>query len=87
MNRTSSIITVVVYSPNHAEPRHFEWEAELLVGKAAIAAAEAFGIFVGETKPTFRNEAGDILDTAVTLAEAGVHEGSKLELVSSGGGV
>ena len=87
MTTTTGTITVLVFSPNHTEPKRFTWKTEYTVGRAAIEAAEAFGIRVGETKPTFRNQAGELLDITASLAEAGVREGDKLELVTSGGGV
>jgi hypothetical protein len=84
---TTSTITVIVYSPNHTDPKRFTWSTGHTLGRAAIEAAEAFGLFVGQTKPTFRNQAGELLDITASLAEAGVQEGDKLDLVTSGGGV
>lgn len=87
MTTATRTITVIVCSPNHTESKRFTWKHGHTVGRAAIEAAEAFGICVGQTKPTFRNEAGELLDITASLAEASVCEGDKLELVTSGGGV
>ena len=84
---SEKFITVFVFSPNHTQPTRFEWDPGLTVGEAALAAAKEFRLQVGETKPTLQNSDGEVLDTGVTLAEAGVCNSDRFELVTSGGGV
>lgn len=87
MTTSTGTITVIIFSPNHPDSKRFEWGVAHTIGRAAIEAAKAFGICVGEMTPTFLNESGEVLDLTSSFADSGVCEGDKLELVTSGGGV
>lgn len=78
-------IEVEVYAPVEPAPKHFTFSVNVLVGVAAQEAATAFGY--GPGKPTFQIEDGAALDRSMTLEQAGVRDGDKLELVDASGGV
>jgi hypothetical protein len=78
-------VVVIVFAPKDLEPKRFRFRSDETVGSAAKVAADAFG-YEGGT-PSFQTENGAVLDRNRTLAEAGVRNGEKLELVDAGGGV
>lgn len=78
-------VEVEVYAPVEPTPKHFTFASSELVGEAAQESATAFGY--GPGKPTFQTEDGRALDRAMTLEQAGVDNGDKLELVDASGGV
>lgn len=79
-------LTVEVFAPTDRHPRRFAFNRTETVGAAAESAARDFGLH--PTAPSFEVEGTKIpLDRSKTLADAGVHDGEKLELVDVGGGV
>jgi hypothetical protein len=79
-------VTVHVITPSDPKPRKFTFPTSETVGAAAEQAAASFGLHF--TAPSFEIEGTrDVLDRSKTLAEVGVHEGEKIELVDVGGGV
>lgn len=82
---TQRELHVEVFSPRDPNPKHFAWSPDLTVGQAAVEAAASFGYVGGN--PTLQNSAGAALDRSVTLDQAGVRNGDRLELVDAGGGV
>lgn len=77
---------VKVVTPSDSKPREFTFPSTETVGAAATDAANAFGLH--PTAPSFEVEPKEVvLDRSKTLAEAGVHDGDRLELVDVGGGV
>ena len=79
-------VHVEVYAPKDVEPKHFTFATTELVGDAAKVAAAAFG--VQSNNPSFQSvKTKAVFDRSQTLAQAGVDNGDKLELVDIGGGV
>jgi len=80
-------IRVIVFSPRTPEPKEFFWRRNMLVGDAAKLAATAFGYVGGN--PGLQTDATppQVLDNKKTLEAEHIHNGSKLELLDSGGGV
>ena len=78
-------IKVEVCVPSAVESKYFKWHKRTKVGDAADEVARAFGLSVEEA--TFQTCNDDVLDRSKTLAEEGIEDGDKLELVSAGGGV
>lgn len=77
-------ITVTVFALNSTEGKEFIWEKTMKVRDAAAEAAAAFGI--SDENATLSKD-GTALDRDKPLVAAGVDDGDKLELVSTGGGV
>jgi len=82
----SNTVHVIVRSPRVAKPKEFTFPSDEKVGAAASQAGEAFGYPKG-LNLTFENEKEQVLNRDQTLAQAGVDNGDKLELVDTGGGV
>jgi hypothetical protein len=82
---TQHELHVEVFSPREPHPKPFAWPKTLTVGQAAQQAATAFGYVSGN--PTLQNSVGDALDRSLTLEQAGIHDGDKLEVIDAGGGV
>jgi len=80
-------IRVIVFSPRTPEPKEFFWRRNMLVGDAAKAAATAFGYVGGNPGLQTDTTPPRVLDNKKTLEAEDVHNGSKLELLDSGGGV
>jgi len=79
-------VHVIVHSPREPKPKEFTFPSDDKVGAAASQAGEAFGYPKG-LNLTFENAKHDVLNRDLTLAQAGVDNGDKLELVDTGGGV
>ncbi|MGD9711262.1 MAG: hypothetical protein AB7V46_04250 [Thermomicrobiales bacterium] len=77
-------LKVTVFAPRSPDGKKFKWDRDMTVGAAADEAAKEFGYAQGT--PTLAKR-GTALDRDKGLAEAGVHNGDKLELVDIGGGV
>jgi hypothetical protein len=75
---------VKVKAPRDPEPKEFVWDEHLLVGEAAQEAATAFGYSGGVASLVHHNEA---LASDLELHAAGVHNGERLDLLDTGGGV
>jgi len=85
-NHDRSSLHVTVVTPSDSKPREFAFSGTETVGAAANDVANAFGLH--PTVPSFEVERQElVLDRSKTLAEAGVHDGDRLELVDVGGGV
>jgi hypothetical protein len=80
-------IKVIVYSPRSPHPKEFEWRKTLRIGEAAREAATAFGYKGGNPGLQTTANPPRVLDNNKTLAEEHVHNGEKLELIDTGGGV
>ncbi|MGH7281973.1 MAG: hypothetical protein ACRELY_10645 [Polyangiaceae bacterium] len=78
-------MTVEVFAPKEIDGKKFTFRSNLKVGTAAHEAAVAFG-YPKDTKATFKH-GKKVLDADKTLEESHVHDGEKLELVDTGGGV
>lgn len=78
-------VTLVVGAPKEPEPKALRFPWGDTVGEAANVAATDFGYADGN--PSFQTSSGAVLDRTLTLREAGVHDGEKVELVDAGGGV
>lgn len=83
----SDTVKVIVYSPRSPQPKEFEWRRTLRVGEAAREAATAFGYQGGNPGLQTTANPPRVLDNNRTLAEENVHNGEKLELIDTGGGV
>lgn len=77
-------VTVTVFAPRDPDGDPFTWNKHQTVGVAAQEVADAFGYSPGT--PTLAKD-GVALDRDKQLVAAGVHEGDRLELVDTGGGV
>jgi len=82
----SEVVNVIVFSPREPKPKEFKFPKSENVGAAASQAGEAFGYPKG-LNLTFENSKKTVLDRNLTLAQVGVDNGDKLELVDTGGGV
>jgi hypothetical protein len=80
-------IRVIVFSPRSPQPKEFNWRKTLRVGEAAREAATAFGYQGGNPGLQTTGNPPRVLDNNRTLAEEHVHNGEKLELIDTGGGV
>jgi hypothetical protein len=80
-------IKVIVFSPRSPNPKEFEWRKNLRVGEAAREAANAFGYQGGNPGLQTTANPPRVLDNNKTLGEEHVHNGEKLELIDTGGGV
>ena len=78
-------VHVEALSPREPHPKPFTWPSSMTVGQAALEAATAFGYVGGN--PTLQNSTGKALDRSLTLEQAGVRDGDKLEVIDAGGGV
>jgi hypothetical protein len=78
-------LTVIVFAPREPNPKTFEFRRTETVRDSARTAADAFGYEGGN--PSFETEHHVVLDRDKTLAEAGVHDDERLNLVDVGGGV
>src|ERR1700740_1433160 len=83
----SDTVKVIVYSPRSPQPKEFTWPKTLRVGEAAREAATAFGYQGGNPGLQTTANPPRVLDNNKTLAEEHVHNGEKLELIDTGGGV
>ena len=83
--RDDGELTVLVFTPRVAKPKHFTWPETLLVGTAADEAAAKFEYEAGT--PTFQDKDKAVLDRSKTLQAEGVKDHDRLELVDTGGGV
>lgn len=83
--QTQRDVHVELFSPRDLQPKPFTWPRTLTVGQAAQEAATAFGYVGGN--PTLQNSMGQALDRSFTLAQAGIRDGDKLEVIDAGGGV
>jgi hypothetical protein len=81
----SNHVHVIVFSPREPRPREFDFPSTETVGAAASTAGTAFGYPAGLNLTFERGKT--VLNRGETLAAAGVHNGDKLELVDTGGGV
>lgn len=79
-------VHVIVSSPREPKPKEFTFPSDEKVGAAASQSGVAFGYPSG-LNLTFENAKHDVLNRDLTLAQAGVDNGDKLELVDTGGGV
>ncbi len=77
---------VIVQSPRVTKPKEFTFPSEEKVSAAASQAGVAFGYPPG-LNLTFETAKDEVLNRDLTLAQAHVHNGDKLELVDTGGGV
>jgi hypothetical protein len=84
---THQTVKVIVFAPRSPNPKEFTWEKTLTVGQAAREAATAFGYKA--TSPGLQTDSNPprTLDNGNTLAQEGVDNGDKLELIDTGGGV
>jgi len=82
--REDDDIVVTVFAPRSPRPKHFTWDADLLVSTAAQEAAKAFDYDAGS--PGLQ-EGERILDGDKSLEDTGVEQGDELELFDTGGGV
>lgn len=80
-------VNVIVYSPRTPAPKHFKWQKTMRVGEAAKEAAAEFGYQAGNPGLQTTGEPPHVLDNNRTLAEEHVENGTKLELIDTGGGV
>ena len=80
-------VTVIVFSPRSPHPKEFTWRESLTVGEAAREAATAFGYQGGNPGLQTTTMPPRVLDNNKTLAAEHVHNGEKLELIDTGGGV
>jgi hypothetical protein len=78
-------LSVIVLAPREPDPRTFKFLRTETVRNSARTAADAFGYEGGN--PSFETEHHVVLDRDKTLAEAGVRDGERLQLVDVGGGV
>ena len=78
---------VIVFSLRTPEPKEFTWEPTMTIGAAATAAASAFGYEPGNFGLETTGEHGHVLENNKTLEGEQIHDGEKLELISTGGGV
>ena len=78
---------VVVFAPRSPNPKPFTWAPSLTVGAAARQAAAAFGYSGGNPGLQTEGKVPRVLDNNKTLAGENVHDGDKLELIDTGGGV
>jgi hypothetical protein len=78
-------IVVIIFAPKDVEPKRFRFPTDETVGAAAKVAADAFGYAGGN--PSFQTQGGTVLDRNLTLADAGVRDREKLDLVDAGSGV
>jgi hypothetical protein len=84
-NTETKTIEVIVDAPKDPEPKTFRFAESETVGDAAKRAAAEFGY--GPGNPSLQTRDGKVLDRSLTLKQAGVHNGERLELVDAGGGV
>ena len=77
-------ITLTIFSPSARTPRDFTWPASTIVGEAAKEAAAGFGVEI--ENPTFQRDNDEVIDRSITLRAAALREGTRLELVGTGGG-
>ncbi len=78
-------LVLIVFAPKDVEPKRFRFRIEETVERAAHTAAEAFGYAAGS--PSFQRADGQVLDRALTLKRACLHNRERVELVDAGGGV
>jgi hypothetical protein len=76
---------VIVRAPKDPEPREFAFPPTETVGQAANFAAAQFGYTTSHF--SFMTETDEVLNRDLTLAAAGVKDGTQLTLVDLGGGV
>lgn len=80
-------IRVIVFAPRSPEPKEFHWRKDLKVGEAAQEAAQAFGYQGGNPGLQTEGNRPRVLDNNKTLEQEKVHNGERLELIDTGGGV
>jgi hypothetical protein len=80
-------VKVIVFAPRSPYPKEFIWRKTLKVGEAAREAATAFGYTGGNPGLQTEGHPPRVLDNNKTLAQERVHDGEKLELIDTGGGV
>jgi len=80
-------VTIIVFAPRSPHPKEFRWPESLKVGEAAREAATAFGYQAGNPGLQTEGNPPRVLDNNKTLAEEHIHDGQKLELIDTGGGV
>jgi hypothetical protein len=78
-------IVLVVFAPRDPTAKRFRFPLADTVGAAARIAAEAFDYAAGN--PSFQVKDDLVLDRALTLEQAGLHNHEHIELVDAGGGV
>jgi hypothetical protein len=80
-------LKVIVFAPRSPHPKEFIWRKALKVGEAAREAATAFGYTGGNPGLQTEGHHPRVLDNNKTLEQEHVHNGEKLELIDTGGGV
>jgi hypothetical protein len=80
-------VKVIVFAPRSPHPKEFTWRETLKVGEAAREAANAFGYTGGTPGLQTEGHRPRVLDNNMTLEQEHVHNGEKLELIDTGGGV
>jgi hypothetical protein len=81
------VLHVVVFAPRAPNPKTFAWQAILTIGDAARQAATDFGYTGGNPGLQTEGRQPRVLDNNKTLAAEQIHNGDKLELIDTGGGV